>query len=71
MSVGSMIDHWREARLAVEVVAGLLQAPTRGSGALAQEADQWLTALLEDLGSVHCGQGMVRGGDGRGGQPEM
>lgn len=37
---------WVDLRRVVDVA---------GSGALAEEADHGLAALLEDLGSVHCG----------------
>lgn len=62
MGMGSVINCCGDARLAVGAVAAASPAHTSGRGALAQEADQWLAALLEDLGSVHgCeGRGVVK-----------
>jgi hypothetical protein len=56
----SVVDFYRRASVRCAEAISRGAKLTARSGALAQEADHGLTALLEDLGGIHCDGVMER-----------
>jgi hypothetical protein len=59
VDLGSVVDLYRRVSVGCANAISRGAKLTAGSGALAQEADHRLAALLEDLGSNHC-DGVMR-----------